>query len=88
VLFSVATMAASEIGRGRYGISHTYRQTISGTRIMSRSTVSDRDRPQGLDPAMASIEPGHFHRLHSCQSRFTNQASALAISRPALGLIR
>jgi len=43
---------------------------------------------------MDSIEPvepyvyGHFHHLHSFQSRFTNQASALAMSRLALGLIR
>ncbi len=54
---------------------------------------SDRRRPQGFGPAMASIEPmetyvGHFHHPHSFQSRFTNQASALAISRLALGLIR
>jgi hypothetical protein len=37
---------------------------------------------------MASIEPGHFHHPHSCHSRFTNQASAIAMSRLALGLIR
>lgn len=55
---------------------------------------SDRGRPQGFGPAMASTEPvetyvaGHFHHPHSFQSRFTNQASALAMSRLALGLIR
>ncbi|MBA2592267.1 MAG: hypothetical protein M3495_09845 [Pseudomonadota bacterium] len=55
---------------------------------------SDPGRPQGFGPAMDSIEPvepyvyGHFHHLHSFQSRFTNQASALAMSRLALGLIR
>ena len=48
----------------------------------------DRARPQGFGTAMASIEPGHFHHPHSCHSRFTNQASALAMSRLALGLIR
>ena len=66
------------------------------TRIARRLAVhgyvtvngSARGRPQGFGPTMASIEPGHFHHPHSFQFRFTNQASALAMSRLALALIR
>jgi hypothetical protein len=53
----------------------------------------DRSGPQSLGLATASNRSGEFclagfHHLHSCHCRFTIHASALMMSRLALGLSR
>lgn len=92
----VGTWSKAPTGPGLSGTIQTHHPfdgvvERAGIAKVSPSRSTARCRPEGLGPAMISIYPvgpPGIHHLHSRHSRVTNHASALAMSRLALGLSR